>query len=69
MVTKERIVVFTPRQIKMVREAFNMTQQEFAVYLDVGEASMTRWENAYFRPNKYAIEKLRAAARKAGFDA
>lgn len=69
MVTKTKIVQFTPNQIRDVRLALGMTQAEFAEYLDVGTVTVPRWENGHFRPNKYAVEKLKAAAIEAGFDA
>lgn len=63
-----KIIRFNRHQIRKIRIALAMTQQEFADYLDVGEAAVPRWENGYYKPNKYALEKLKKAAVAAGYE-
>lgn len=66
--TTKTIKRFNRHQIREVREALGLTQREFAKYLDVGDAAVPRWENGYYRPNKYALVKLKKAAVEAGFE-
>jgi transcriptional regulator with XRE-family HTH domain len=44
--------------IRELREANNMTQQQFANLLGVSMGSITNWERGLYRPQDYFIEQL-----------
>ena len=44
--------------IKEIRECLNLSQNEFAKYLNVSFATVNRWENGHSIPNKIAQDKI-----------
>lgn len=40
----------TPKEIKSLREAMMMTQEEFADHIGAGKMSVWRWENGEAKP-------------------
>lgn len=52
-------------QLKAIRKEKEMTQVEFAEFLDVSEATICNWEKGKFTPNHFGIEVLTA---KLGID-
>lgn len=59
----------TPGHIAALREAFGMTQQEFATRLKVTSQTVSRWERGEVAPNARALaamRRLQATARRKG---
>jgi DNA-binding XRE family transcriptional regulator len=59
----------TPGFIRTLRQAMNLTQEQFALKVGVGKMSVYRWESGTMRPSgrvMKALTKLRAAALRRG---
>lgn len=55
----------TPGFIIRLREAMELTQEQFAAKLDVSKMTVSRWECGRMRPSKVAVEKIRKLQHKA----
>ncbi len=55
----------TPGFIIRLREAMELTQEQFAAKLDVSKMTVSRWECGRMRPSKAAAEKIRKLQHKA----
>jgi DNA-binding transcriptional regulator YiaG len=56
----------TPREIRELREKFNLTRQKFAIAIGVGERTVARWEGGDSVPSPLAMEKIRLFASEHG---
>lgn len=63
-----KITKFTPKVIREVRETYELSQQDFGRKLGLGDATVPRWENGYFKPSRHVLDKLIKAAEEAGFE-
>ena len=63
-----KIREFTPDTITHIRELHELSQQDFARKIGVGDATVPRWENGYFKPSRHVLDKLTKAAEEVGFE-
>ena len=56
-----------PKQIKALRESYNMSQPVFARYLNTSESTVEKWESGATRPQGAAL-KLLCVAKKHGLE-
>lgn len=61
-------VTFTPGEIKQIREALKLTQEEFAQAMGATTTSISRWERGTIPggPSRMAIMLLKRMAKEAG---
>lgn len=50
------------------QNVFGLTQAAFAVIAGVTQATVSRWENAEWEPNRDELARIRLAARQRGID-
>lgn len=55
---------YKPRQIKAMRERFNVSQSVFAAYLNISTSSLQKWEVGSKKPNAVALKLLNLVDRK-----
>ena len=55
-------------EIKKIRTHLGISQEGLARMLNVGWASVNRWENGHNIPSPLAMEKIKAIAKKAGVE-
>lgn len=65
--TPNRRPEMSPEEIKRLRQALGLTQDDFAarVGLRHGRGTIIRWEKGTFRPQAIFVERLRELARGA----
>jgi putative transcriptional regulator len=56
-----------PKEIKALRESYNVSQPVFARYLNTSESTVEKWESGATRPQGAAL-KLLSVARKHGLE-
>ena len=54
-----------PHEIKEIRKALELTQEEFAREVGVAFATVSRWENGHKNPSALALKVLEKLQRKA----
>ncbi len=59
---------FKPREIKKLRERYNVSQPVFARYLNTSESTVEKWETGAKRPSGMAL-KLLSVVEKHGLEA
>jgi DNA-binding transcriptional regulator YiaG len=56
----------TAEEIKAIRHALGLTQEQFADRLEVARSTIARWETGVRAPqSKYVVRRLEALAKKA----
>ena len=55
---------YKPKQIKAIRERFNVSQSVFAAYINVSTSSLQKWEVGSKKPNALAMKLLNLVDRK-----
>ena len=56
------------KTIKLFRQKYNLTQEEFAHKLGVSFTSVNRWENGHANPNRLATKIIKDLWREYGFE-
>lgn len=61
-------ITFTPAEIKQIREALGLTQEEFAQAMGTTSTSISRWERGVITggPSRMAVMLLKRMAKEAG---
>ncbi len=59
-----QIKVYTPRQIKRLREHNKASQAVFAAYLNISVSTMQQWERGEKKPNGPSLKLLNLVAEK-----
>jgi len=54
----------TADEIKKLRLSLNISQEDFARLLNVGVATVNRWENNHNKPSRLAIQQLNIIREK-----
>ncbi len=49
----------TGEEVKALREKLGITQQALASKVGVANQTLNRWERGWFKPCKFAVEKLK----------
>lgn len=49
-----------PDTIRQIRHELNLTQEQFAMLLDVGSATVRRWESGRTAPSRFQAEVIQA---------
>lgn len=57
----------TPENIVRLRGRLSLNQRDFADFIGVGKATVSRWEAGNFMPSRHTARLLLSAAIKAGF--
>jgi len=64
-VKERRWSQMTPEEIKKIRQATGLTQEDFAHELGTSVATINRWENGRNQPGRMAVRLLKQMEEKA----
>jgi DNA-binding transcriptional regulator YiaG len=55
----------SPKQIRQIRDALELTQQQLADFIGAGQVAVARWETGIHKPRGANLKALTELAKKA----